>query len=212
MKKLLLFLLLLVPALVNGQNNKYLKVVMKSGTVVVGELRDFDAFDHVTLLVGGSEEVIPMSEVAYVDRLDPSKIIRQKVQVSGSENVKGFVLAKGNNVFVYSENTDYEVAGAQTLKELLKKDGFWKVVDDMSQAHFFVNYFVSQSGKPRAIVSVSSWKNNSVKELKVIRTDNTAAGSRNAAEQLYYTGILPLQQKITSGTLSKSMLEDFTIK
>ncbi len=211
MKKLLLFLFFLVPVVMNGQN-KYLKVVMKSGTVVVGELKEFDAFDHVTLLVAGQDEVIPMSEVAYVDKLDPSKIVREKVKVSGAEDFRGFVLAKGNNVFVYSENTDYEVAGAQNLKELLKKDGFWNVVDDMNQAHFFVNYFVNVNGAPKAIVSVSSWKNNSVRELKVISTDNTVAGNRNASEQLYYRGILPLQQKISSGSLSKSMLEDFTIK
>lgn len=45
------------------------KVTMKSGTVITGELVELDALDHVIVDVAGIETNIPMSEVASLDRL-----------------------------------------------------------------------------------------------------------------------------------------------
>ena len=43
------------------------KVTMKNGTVLTGELKELVPTDHVTVIVAGLETIIPISEVASVD-------------------------------------------------------------------------------------------------------------------------------------------------
>ena len=67
------------------------KVTMKSGTVITGELVELDALDHVTIEVAGIESVIPMSEVSSVDRLgeDEEYTMPTKKSRLGSKLVSG---------------------------------------------------------------------------------------------------------------------------
>jgi len=44
------------------------KVTMKNGSTIMGELKELVATDHVTLIVAGVESVIPMSEVASIEK------------------------------------------------------------------------------------------------------------------------------------------------
>ena len=50
------------------------KVTMKSGSTITGELKELVATDHVTLVIAGVESVIPMNEVASVEKVSTSQI------------------------------------------------------------------------------------------------------------------------------------------
>jgi len=217
-KGLLLAALLFLPMSLLGQS-KRVKVAMRSGTELVGELKEFDALDHITLIIAGSESVIPMSEVAYVDQVSASEtttrervIVPEKVQTSDAlAGYKGFLLAKGNSVYVYSGSSKTEVAAAEVLKEYLKKDGFWKVVDDMHQAHFSINYLVNLRDSEKATLSVSSWRTNSAEVLRSSKASESALENEEFVKDLYFKGVVPLEKKIEFGSLSVKLRDYFTI-
>ncbi|MGM9809372.1 MAG: hypothetical protein ACI30J_00665 [Paludibacteraceae bacterium] len=59
----------------------------------------------------------------------------------------GFLLKQGCSVFVTSNtNEEWDRKGAQKLKELIKEDGFWKVVETPDLAHFILQYGVCLKG------------------------------------------------------------------
>ena len=62
------------------------------------------------------------------------------------DNYEGFLLQKGNVVYVESGDTDYEKAGANRLREHLLEDGFWKLASRKEQAHFIFRYHVITKG------------------------------------------------------------------
>lgn len=57
MKKLLLILLLLIPILSYAQNRQ-VKVSLRNGASVEGMVKEFDALDHITIIVGGLETTL----------------------------------------------------------------------------------------------------------------------------------------------------------
>ena len=62
------------------------------------------------------------------------------------DNYEGFLLQKGNVVYVESGDTDYEKAGANRLREHILEDGFWKLASRKEQAHFIFKYRVIIKG------------------------------------------------------------------
>lgn len=62
------------------------------------------------------------------------------------DNYEGFLLQKGNVVYVESGDTDYEKAGANRLREHILEDGFWKLASRKEQAHFIFRYRVITKG------------------------------------------------------------------
>ena len=62
------------------------------------------------------------------------------------EQYKGFLLSKGNAVYVEIGPTDYEKAGGERLKEQLARDGFWQLAPSEEQAHFIIKYIVNIQG------------------------------------------------------------------
>ena len=62
------------------------------------------------------------------------------------DNYEGFLLQKGNVVYVESGDTDYEKAGANRLCEHILEDGFWKLASRKEQAHFIFKYHVVTNG------------------------------------------------------------------
>lgn len=69
MKKVLILLLLICCVTAEAQT-KRVKVVMRKGTVLIGELISFDPYKEVLITIDGQNTLIPMNEVAYVDPVD----------------------------------------------------------------------------------------------------------------------------------------------
>ena len=69
MKKTLILLLLICSMAAEAQTRR-VKVVMRKGTVLIGELISFDPYKEVLIAIDGQNTLIPMNEVAYVDPVD----------------------------------------------------------------------------------------------------------------------------------------------
>ncbi len=58
------------------------KVTMKSGSTITGELKELIATDHVTIIIAGVESVIPMTEVSSIENASSSQASTQGVKPS----------------------------------------------------------------------------------------------------------------------------------
>lgn len=231
MKKLLVFILILLPLLTNAQNKRSL-LKLKDGTEIKGIIKAIDPTDAVTIAIGGIDTKIKMSTIASIEDLDDiptiqkepnpikeKQVERQMVVVEDPlKDFKGFLLAKGNNVYVYyghtdgKENVSYDKEGAKVLEDMLKSDGFWNVVNNMNEAHFTINYSVVTSYWDKAILTVSSWRTGKVQHLMGTGTSESIEDNRAAAIRLYDKAIKPLQKNIYMRKLPKKWIDDFTIK
>ena len=198
---------------------------MRNGSVITGRLKEFDPLDHVTLMIGEIETKIPMSEVAFLDQPESSNKILASSEESNDiiqnptitnynlQDFKGFLLEKGNSVFVYSDDKNTSKAGANEIKKLLKKDGFWNVVDNISYAHFTINYIAEFKNRDSAQLSISSWLTSNLVILTVERPLQLELESTNIKEacEMYHNFIVPLQEKIVNKKVSKGIKSKFTI-
>ena len=216
-KFLLSFLLMLLSSVMEAQESLVV-VNLKNGTVIKGTLIRIDPVKEVTLKLSGIETTIPMSEITSIDAVSdkPSKDTVVNVEeVEGYDplaNYKGFLLAKGNNVYVYCEGKDYEKAGAEALRKLLKNDGFWNVVDRMQEAHFTINYLVSLRGRDQGYISVSSWRVQQAELIYGESTNETPSPNINIATKGYNKVITSLQKKIEKGEVPQIIKKKFTVE
>ena len=144
MRKAIFLLFLFISLVASAQNSK-VKVSLRNGTAIEGEVKEFDALDHITIIVGGVETTIPMSQVAYVSNIGEqgqrasettagksqgTTRIVEETKEDPLKDFKGFLLAKGNNVYVESSNSDrnenatYDKEAAKVIRAKLKNDGF----------------------------------------------------------------------------------------
>ena len=232
MKKLFFFLLLLIPILSYAQNRQ-VKVSLRNGASVEGTVKEFDALDHITIIVGDVETTIPMSQVAYVSNIEEktSKGIESSSQQKSEskeyvkvvvedplKDFKGFLLEKGNNVYVNYSNSDedknatYDKEGAMVIRALLKRDGFWNVVDKEINAHFTFHYRVNTHYSDKAQLYIYSFRTDKALFLEQSRTSESESKNNVVARHFYENEIKSLQKKIEKGKVSKKIREDFTIK
>ena len=218
MRKFLLSFLLMSLSSVMEAQESLVVVNLKNGTVIKGTLIRIDPVKEVTLKLSGIETTIPMSEITSIDAVSdkPSKDTVVNVEeVAGYDplaNYKGFLLAKGNNVYVYCEGKDYEKAGAEALRKLLKNDGFWNVVDRMQEAHFTINYLVSLRGRDQGYISVSSWRVQQSELIYGESTNETPSPNINIATKGYNKVITSLQKKIEKGEVPQIIKKKFTVE
>ena len=228
MRKLILFILLVLPILSNAQSKQSI-VKLKNGTVLKGNIKTIDAMDAVTIEIAGVETKIKMDAISSIEesveeltRKDSKmgkQVELQLVEVEDPlKDYKGFLLAKGNKVYVCSGNSDkdswsdYDREAAGVIMTLLKRDGFWNVVDDINEAHFTINYFVDTRGSDKAYCSLSTWRTGKSFLLTVRKSNESASDNSLIAMKCYEKYIRPLQKKIESGKLPKKIVEDFTVK
>lgn len=122
---------------------------------------------------------------------------------------KGFLLDKGCNVYITSDDFSYEQAGAQELIKQTMIDGFWNVVDDINQAHFVMRYYVNLEGRDKAHIILMTPQ----EDVKVsIASDGTSESSKEnheVARNLYLRAVTPLYKKIIAKKYPK-FLNDFS--
>lgn len=219
-------------------------VILKNGTVLKGIIKTIDPTDAVTIEISGVETKIKMDNIALIEAADQKEhdphsqeVKTERVVVMPEDPLvgfKGFLLEKGNNVYVYGDDNDYEKMGAEEIKKLLILDGFWNVVDKISDAHFTINYLIespnSQTVKgwntsnfhqskikrdPESVfLTISSWRSDAAHPLKYDKIENIFSPRHNIqmAKKLYNKAIVPLQEDIEKGKLSSRIKKKFTIK
>lgn len=226
MKKLLVLLMLLLPLMANAQD-KVSVVKLKNGTQLKGVIKSIDPTDAVVMDIAGVETSLKFDSVLSIEALDINnqtpetnkQFYVEKIPVEDPlKDYKGFLLGKGNNVYIHHSNSDenpnakYDKEGAIVLRALLKKDGFWNVVDNMFDAHFVISYGVVTTKSDKANLSISSWRINKVHILDSRGTNESVLKNNIVAQDFYNGPIKSLQKKIEKGKLSKKLIEDFTIK
>lgn len=122
-------------------------------------------------------------------------------------NYKGFLLEKGCNVFITSDDHHYEQAGAQELIKQIMIDGFWNVVDDINQAHFVFKYYVNLEGRDKAYIVVMTPKGDTKLDLACTGSSESANENREVARDMYLAKIMPLYKKIETKKYPKSLNE-----
>ena len=215
MRKAIFLLFLFISFAVEAQNSQ-VKVSLRNGTVIEGEVKEFDALDHITIIVGGVDTTIPMSQVAYVSNIGEqtqrdnksSTETTRRMEVTDDDplkDFKGFLLAKGNNVYVESSNSDrneeatYDKEAAMVIRELLKKDGFWNVVNHRNQAHFVIHYRVNTQKSDMCQLTINSWRSGKTHLLASSKTNESALKNNIIAQDFYAKEIKSLQKKIEKG-------------
>ena len=226
MKKLLLLLMLLLPLMANAQD-KISVVKLKNGTQLKGVIKSIDPTDAVVLEIAGVETSLKFDSIQSIEELDNNnqttetnkKVNIEKVPVEDPlKDYKGFLLGKGNNVYIHHSNSDenpnakYDKEGAIVLRALLKRDGFWNVVDDMNEAHFVISYSVVTTKSDKAQLIISSWRKDIVHFLDSRGTDESVLKNNIVAQDFYNGPIKSLQKKIEKGKISKKLIEEFTIE
>lgn len=212
MKVLVLLAIMLLSTGVKAQDRQ-VAITLRNGTIIKGNLIGIDPANSVTLSIAGVETTMNMSEIAKIDAIQDNNQVQPVITTSDIDNYRGFLLEKGNNVYVYYDNEQYGKRGAEKLKTLLKANGFWNVVDRMEDAHFTLNYGLKLSGRDQVLLSVSSWKTNNLVYLYVKRKWGVGRESNHDifALELYNDVILPFQKKIAEGKVSKVIKKKFTL-
>ena len=145
-----------------------------------------------------------------------SDVKSEEITTSGDnidiDNFKGFLLAKGNHVFVTCGDYDYELAGAKELIKQIIIDGFWAVVDRPEQAHFVIEYHVNLEGRDKAYILIHDVNNQRICDKKWTKgSSESVSENREVARKIYLDSLLPLQQMIEKGECPK-YLEIFNTK
>lgn len=124
---------------------------------------------------------------------------------SNYSNYKGFLLDKDCNVFVTSDDHPYEQAGAQELIKQIMIDGFWNVVEDASQAHFVLKYYVNLDGRDKAHLLATTPNGEIQKELASSGASESVNENREVARSIYMNDIMPLYKSIEKGKYPKQL-------
>lgn len=217
-------------------------VILKNGTVLKGYIKKIETTDGITIELAGVDTKIKMDDVALIEDSqqktgqDNSQIVKQErifvMPEDPLKGYKGFLLAKGNNVYVSGDDNEFEKMAVEELRKLLFMDGFWNVVDDINEAHFTIGYLIDRpnshtvtgSGElfvrlkikrvpEKATLIISSWRSNSLEELGDDKIKNIFSTRSNleTARKLYNKAIRPLQKDIENNKLSRRIKKRFTI-
>ncbi len=124
MKYFALFLLLFV-SIVAFSQNKRVKVTMKNGTVLVGELKNISVGEYVTLAIAGADTKIPFSEVGSVDDVISSEKTIKAETINETMQFKTFILDNSD----YPESFEVEVGGQKFVMRLVRGGEFYMGFD-----------------------------------------------------------------------------------
>ncbi|MBP5346873.1 MAG: hypothetical protein J6Y99_11740 [Bacteroidales bacterium] len=130
------------------------------------------------------------------------------------KNYHGFLLSKGNNVFVTGNGSFYEMAGREELVKQIILDGFWNVVKDKRYAHFIIEYYVDTTGKDRAYIRISDGQGKIVAENIEgwsVRTDESIEENQKCAQKIYNSALCTIVRKIMNGKIPYE-LSNFVIE
>ena len=129
---------------------------------------------------------------------------------------KGLLLADGNKVYLNCKCdaalVEYDKAALDVLKRQLRRDGYWVVVDNPSEAHFFINYTASSEGGGKILFSISSLLTGNEEFLGSAKVPEDVDENRKVVWELYNKYIIPLHKKIEKGSISKRTKTYFTVE
>jgi hypothetical protein len=100
---------------------------------------------------------IPKNEVVLIEYLERGIVFYNKQHIDSLDltNYSGSLYAKGNNVYVpFASDKIAQRVGSITLRNLLKEDNFWNIVDCEEEAHCIIEYVYDESGSDHAYIQI----------------------------------------------------------
>lgn len=119
MKRLLFFLMMLLPMLAIAQNQKSL-VILKNGTELTGVIKSIDPTNALVIVIAGVETTIKMSEVAKIDEISPQSNATSSNPSPNSDDSNEKVTVR--DFADYPESFELKV-GDQKIKMILVRGG-----------------------------------------------------------------------------------------
>ena len=227
MKKIILLFFLIIAVAITAQCQQSL-ITLKNGTQLKGVIKTINPADALTMVIAGVETSVKMSEVSLIEPVENDSVMENQIHIDSlAENThpnvtekplpddfKVFLLEKGNNVYVWGEDNIYGRTGANELKRLLKEKGFWNVVNSLRDAHFSINYGVKFKHRDQVILSISSWLTNEAEILDIFSENGMEKSEKHIiiARDLFKDYIMPLQERITNGVVSKKIKKKFCVR
>ena len=74
MRNIYILLVLMLSSFYTTLQADDVKVTLKSGSTITGELKELITTDHITLIIAGVESVISMDEVSSIEKLSSSTV------------------------------------------------------------------------------------------------------------------------------------------
>ena len=111
----------------------------------------------VTYQDGVNKMTMPTTEVALIEFAETGvrHFNTSALQTIDPKSIASPVYQRGNKVYIpFSSKDVSQRAGALKLRELVAKDGIWKVVDCAEEAHFILEFVYSDEGKDHGYVNV----------------------------------------------------------
>lgn len=130
-----------------------IKVILKSGTSIVGEMKSLDPMQKVVIIVAGQETTIPMKEVESLEMIKDTPSTPQQNQ--GVSNWSGATSQLGNGKLIVTETKRYPeritiTVGEKALEFVLVPGGRLKMGYDGSGS-------MSMKSEPVHVVEVTSF-------------------------------------------------------
>lgn len=109
MRKLLLLVFLMMPLmLLQAMDSGKVKVKLKSGTTIIGDLKSLDPLQKVVITIAGQETTIPMSEVENLEMLQETPATtKQTTTTTIVSTPKDAKEELGNKKLVVTESVSY---------------------------------------------------------------------------------------------------------
>lgn len=136
------------------------------------------------------------------------------VSTAGTD-FKGFLLERGNNVYLecISDPTSvaYNEAALDVLKRQMRRDGFWNIVERPEDAHFSIVYLTTLQGKTNVAIAINSRLTGKNELLGEMNGSEDVAEYRKIVWELYNKYITPLHKKIDKGEAPNKLKKNFTL-
>jgi hypothetical protein len=108
------------------------------------------------------------------------------------------LLAKGNSVFVRVGGETEDIYGANSIIDLLKQDGFWRLVSCPKEAHFILEFKFSDEGRDHANIFLKRRDGSLIKMSSNVGCDDGEEATK-AGKKLYNSFIKSIQKEVVKG-------------
>lgn len=165
MRKLIFFLILIIPLVANAQD-LISNVTLKNGTVLSGVIKSIDPTESLTIVISGIESTIKMTDVAKVETAKDTIIEVDKDDI-GDEDFKDSDRFNITDIADYPESFDLRI-GDESIKMILVRGGdfymgykgrhSWAMKSEPVHKVGVTSFYISETFVTNALISALKGK------------------------------------------------------
>ncbi|MDR3118563.1 MAG: hypothetical protein LBU44_03985 [Mediterranea sp.] len=144
---------------------------------------------------------IPKENIALIESEEGGVDILRKegIKEVNVDNYTGLLYAKGNCIYIpYSSTKIVFRVGSRVLRQLLARDGYWKVVRCNEEAHCIFEYVFDDSRADKAFIRIRDREGNVLLETQTVPAADFIPhhAGEESAQRLYNKEIPKLKKMI----------------